>query len=238
MELQAQVEIEFPERMFLYNVRAYDLYRRAVMSLAVLADTDPKWRPGRFGYETRASGTHIWYSVVKLLDYRDRQAELEANSNPFGLAVLAHLKTQETRGDAQNRLAWKLRLARMLFDRRWTREQIEELLQFLDWIMTLPEELEDNFEAGYKDIESEETMAETMPPLARRALARELARERAREAVSQTLTILMRLGRKRLGEPSGETETQIAAITDRERLEHLCERVYDVETWEELLSGS
>src|SRR5258708_8375854 len=102
--------------------------------------------------------------------------------------------TQETRGDAQIRLAWKVRLARMLFDRRWTRQQIEELLQFLDWIMTLPEELEDTFEAGYKDIESEEIMAETMPPLARRAAAR--------AEVSQTRTILMRLERKRLGEPT------------------------------------
>ncbi len=50
IELQAQREAEFPERMFLYNVRAYVLYRRPVMSIAILADGDHHWRPGEFGY--------------------------------------------------------------------------------------------------------------------------------------------------------------------------------------------
>ena len=88
--------------------------------------------------------------MVKLVDYQARQSELEEIGNPFGLAVLAHLKTQETKGDAESRLAWKLRPARQLFDRHWTREQIEELFQFLDWIMTLPEAFEDRFETGWK----------------------------------------------------------------------------------------
>ena len=132
IELQAQKENDFPERMFLYNVRAYDLYRRPVMSLAVLADEDLRWRPDQFGYQSGSTRTHIWFPVVKLLDLRERLAELETSVNPFGLAALAHLQTQQTKGDAESWLAWKLRLARLLFDRRWTREQVEELFQFLD----------------------------------------------------------------------------------------------------------
>ena len=60
-----------------------------------------------------------------------RQTELEASDNPFALVVLAHLKTLDTRGDAEARLAWKLRLLRMMVARRASRKEIEELLQFL-----------------------------------------------------------------------------------------------------------
>ena len=233
IELQAQRDARFAERMFLYNVRAYDLHRKPVISLAVLADNDPQWRPAAFEYGMGHSGTAIRYPAVKLLDYKERQAELEADPNPFGLAVLAHLKTQETRGDAENRLQWKVRLARLLFVRRWTREQVEELLQFLDWIMTLPEELEGTFEARYTEMENEDTMAETMPPIIRRAQAR----GERQGALRTSHSLLLRLGRKRLGEPGSSEMSRIATIDDEERLVLLCERVLDVETWEELLKG-
>ena len=211
--------------MCAYNVRAYDLHRRPVMSLAVLADSDPRWRPDSFGYQVAHSETGIRCSVVKLLDFRERQAELEASSNPFGLAVLAHLKTQETKGDAENRLAWKLRLARMLFHRRWTRLEVEELFQFFDWVLTLPEAEENRFDTDYTEMENEATMAETMPPFMRRA------------AVREARLLLLLMGEKRLGEPSEAVRARVEAIQDKRRLERLCLRVLEVETWDDLLAG-
>ncbi len=38
IEVQGQSEAEFAERMFVYNYRLYDRYRRPVVSLAVLGD--------------------------------------------------------------------------------------------------------------------------------------------------------------------------------------------------------
>ncbi len=151
-------------------------------------------------------------------------AELEASPNPFGLAVLAHLKTLETHGDAERRLQWKLRLARLLFNRQWSRKEVEELLQFLDWIMTLPEPEENQFESAYTDMEGITTMKEAMPPLMRRA------------AVREARSLLLRIGRKRLGEPGEEYEAWVEAIADRERLAMLCERLLDVESWFELFA--
>lgn len=229
IELQAQKDTNFPERMFLYNVRAFDLYRQPVIGMAILADGDPHWRPDRFGYGMGTSTTGHQYSVVKLLDYQDRQQGLEGMANPFGLAVLAHLKTQETRDDAESRLQWKLRLARMLFDRRWNRAQIEELFQFIDWIMTLPETLENRFEADYKEMENRDTMAERMPPLYRR--------ERVRGEISEAKSLLLRLGHKRLGPPDETVVARIDAIQKRQRLEELFDRALDVETWAELFES-
>jgi len=40
VEVQGQAQVIFPERMYIYNSRIFDLYRRPVVSLAVLADED------------------------------------------------------------------------------------------------------------------------------------------------------------------------------------------------------
>ncbi len=45
IEVQGYYEEAFPERMFRYNVAAYALYNREVVSIAVLCDADPNWRP-------------------------------------------------------------------------------------------------------------------------------------------------------------------------------------------------
>lgn len=54
---------------------------------------------------------------MKLLDYADREVELEANSNPFAIVVLAHLKTRATKHDPERRFQWKLRLFKLLYAR-------------------------------------------------------------------------------------------------------------------------
>lgn len=195
IELQAQRDMNLPERMFRYNIRAYDLFLRPVYSLAILADGDADWRPDRFGYGAWRSKLALEYPIVKLLDYAEHQQELETSDNPFALAVPAHLKTLETRGDAEARLEWKLRFARILFARQWQRRQIEELLQFLDWIMSLPDAFEDRFDTEWEKLEREATMAQTMPPIIRRAEERGKrigALEAKREAVLQILN--QRLG--------------------------------------------
>ena len=45
VEIQAQEESNFAQRMFIYNYRIYDLYKRSVASLAILGDERADWRP-------------------------------------------------------------------------------------------------------------------------------------------------------------------------------------------------
>ena len=47
--------------------------------------------------------------------------------------------------------------------------------------------------------------------------------------------MFLRLGRKRLGEPDAVTQAIIDAITSSERFEALADRLFEVETWQELL---
>ena len=242
IELQAQWDADFPERMFLYSVRSFDLYRRPVFSLAVLADDSPNWRPDRFGYSHWGSEAGLRYPVVKLLDYAGRLSELEASDNPFALVVLAHLKTLETRGDAETRLAWKLRLLRLLLTRRWQRKNIEELLQFLDWIMGLPKSLDDRFDAEWEALEREQTMAQTVAPIILRAERRgekrgeligeqrgEQRGELRGERKARRDTLIRQMERK-FGVLDDDLRAKIDAIEDIAQLDRLLDAVLTAET--------
>ena len=80
---------------------------------------------------------------------------LEPAPNPFALVVMAHLKTKATRGKKMIRLRWKIRLIRQLYERDYERQQVLELLRFIDWVLKLPEELADRFNAEVRDLEEE-----------------------------------------------------------------------------------
>jgi len=128
-----------------YNYRIFDRHNHFVVSLAILSDTNPDWRPNQFGYELWGCNVGIKFPVVKLLDYRDQWDKLEENQSPFAVVVMAHLKTQETRNNYDKRKAWKFYLAKRLFERGYKRDDVVKLLKFIDWIMRLPKNLEKIF---------------------------------------------------------------------------------------------
>jgi len=96
--------------------------------------------------------------LVFLLDHDRRWEELEASANPFAAVVMIYLKTQATRRDEDARLRWKVRLVRHLYDRGFERQDVELLFRFIDWLMGLPEELEERFDVELRRIEGETGM--------------------------------------------------------------------------------
>jgi hypothetical protein len=145
VEVQTGKEGDFPKRMYVYNHRIFDRYDRQVVSLAILADDDPDWRPSQYEYGRWGFHTRTTFSIVKLLDYAPNDQALEVNPNPFAMVVLAHLKTLETWRSPAHRQAWKLRLVKRLYERGMDAEDVRQLYRFIDWIMELPEELEQRF---------------------------------------------------------------------------------------------
>ena len=142
IEVQAWKEGDFPRRMFVYNHRIFDRYGQEVISLAILIDDDPAWRPSRYEYGRWGFRTGMEFPIVKLLDYAPKYQELEADPNPFAVVVLAHLKALETRRSPADRHAWKVRLVKGLYDRGMDPEDVRRLFDFIDWVMDLPEPLE------------------------------------------------------------------------------------------------
>jgi hypothetical protein len=158
IEIQSQTDAGFSKRMYTYNYRIYDKYDRIVASFAVLGDENPNWKPSSFGYELWGCEIGFKFPSVKLADYRDKWTELDISDNPFASVVMAHLKTQETKGNVEARKFWKFFLIRRLHEKGYGREDIRKLLIFIDWLMYLPEEIERQLHYEIKKYEEEGNM--------------------------------------------------------------------------------
>ena len=157
IEVQSQQDTAFAERMFRYHARLYDHYRRNVVSLAILGDERPRWRPDRFEYALWGCSLHLRFPAVKLRDYE--LTVLEASDNPCATVVLAHLTAQATRDDPTTRARAKINLTRRLYQRGYDRAAIERLYRFIDWLLRLPDELETATWLEIKAIQEEQEMA-------------------------------------------------------------------------------
>ena len=142
VEVQGQPDPGFAERMYVYNYRLFDRYHRRVCSVAVLADDRKRWRPTAYRRRLWGCEASLTYPVAKLLDHLGREDALSSDPNPFALVVLAHLATRATSADPHMRSHAKLNLIRRLISKGFAQDDVLELLRFLDWIMVLPEELE------------------------------------------------------------------------------------------------
>jgi len=158
IEVQSQEESGFAQRMYVYNYRIYDRYKRLVATLAVLGDERFSWRPNQFGYKLWGSEVLFNFPVVKLLDYQQQWSALQASRNPFATVVMAHLKAQETRQDRQKRKEWKLALTKRLYEKGYRRSDVINLFGFIDWVMSLPAELEQEFWQEVSQYQEEQRM--------------------------------------------------------------------------------
>lgn len=158
VEVQSQDEPGFAERMFVYHYRIYDKYRRTVVSVAVLGDERKNWKPNEFGYQLWETQVNFNFKIVKLIDYLSVWSELEASRNPFAIVVMAHLKAQETKSDRLERKKWKLALIRQLYEQSYSRTDVINLFRFIDWVMSLPIELEQEFWQAVQQLEEERRM--------------------------------------------------------------------------------
>jgi hypothetical protein len=159
VEIQSQVQSEFPERMYVYNYRIFDRYRRPVLSLAVLADDNPDWRPNSYSRELWCSRVSLEFPMVKLLDYQGEGDVLSESTNPFAIIVAAHLTNQQTRRNVNQRYDGKLKIAKSLYQKGYSRGDILELFRLIDWMINLPEMAEQEFKKEIQRFEEEKQVA-------------------------------------------------------------------------------
>jgi hypothetical protein len=217
VEVQTQRDPDFPQRMYGYNTRIGDRYNRTVVSLAVLADDDPAWRPEHHAEELWGWSVRMAWPSVKLLDYAEREAELEGSKNPFAKVVLAHLKALETRQDPGGRRNWKFRLVRGLYERGFSREDVRQLYRMIDWLMELPRPVQEQFEQEVDEYQEEQRMP-FVTGFERRAM---------RQMLEDTLLA-------KFGEEARELLPAIAELNDAEKYLALSRTVATVATLDEV----
>jgi len=189
VEVQSQRETVFAERMCIYNSRIYDVYRRPVLSLAVLADEHASWRPNQYQREVLGCIMSLQFLIVKLLDYSIET--LESSDNPFAIIVNAHRETQQTRNDPNSRYREKLRIAKSLYQKGYGKSDILELYRLIDWMMTLPNQLQDGFQTQIKHFEEENKMpyVTTIERWARQEGLEQGVLQKSREAIMEVLEV-------------------------------------------------
>ncbi len=96
VEIQSQWEDNFAQRIFYYNNRLCEQYNSIVESLVVFGDDNVNWRPNHYRIQGIEITKDFTFPIVKLLDYRQKWSELEANRNLFATVVMVHLRTLET----------------------------------------------------------------------------------------------------------------------------------------------
>ena len=242
IEVQGEYDAAFAERMFVYHYRLYDRYRKPIVSLAVLGDERPLWRPTHYRQALWGCQINLRFPVVKLLDYEQRWGELEASANPFAVVVMAHLKTRATRQDLEQRLQWKLQLVKRLYEKGYPREDILELFRFIDWLLTLPAAWEQRFTVQLSEYET--AMSKPyITQLERHGIEKGLAQgleqgmqQGLEQGLSAERALLVRLARRRFGETVAEQLNQyLAAIDDTDQLADIGEWIVACEQGTELL---
>ncbi|MEO5376206.1 MAG: hypothetical protein H7832_00245 [Magnetococcus sp. DMHC-6] len=158
VEVQGNREPHFEERMFTCQYRAFDLYKKPVVSLAILADEEGTWRPSAFGYQKWGSKVSFQFNALKLLDYLPQLDALESSTNPFAIVTLVHLTGKQTKNQPAERFQQKMRITRMLYERGFSRQQIVDLFRFIDWVLSLPEELDNQFWVNLSNFEENKKM--------------------------------------------------------------------------------
>lgn len=162
IEVQSHPEDNFEERMWTYYYRTVDQRGGNVVSLALLADMAPRWRPNHYHRSLWGCELNFLFPTTKLLDFRAREEELSKSSNLFALLILAILKAQETAKETEKdmlkRARWKLQAVRSLYDRGVPQRKIRKLLKFVDWVVCLPEDLGDKLHMELAKTEEEKNM--------------------------------------------------------------------------------
>lgn len=145
LEVQTTRDKRFEQRMLTYSLRIFDYFQQHPISLAILCDRNPDWRPNQYQFTLAGTRLEFEFTSIKLLDYQQRWDDLTASRNPFAKVVMAHLRSQASRNNDQQRKVWKFELVRQLYEEGYNQQQVQDIFRFINWIMQLPKPLENEF---------------------------------------------------------------------------------------------
>lgn len=223
IEVQAQRDEAFPERMFSYYTRIHELYGEYPESLALLVDPDPSWRPSVFVKRQLSNAIEFKFRSVKLIDWSARIEELENHESPIGLFLAGHLVSLQADENTVGRQVEKCQLFRKLFKRGLESEEIRQIGRLLDWILNLNDILEIQFRAEIEKWQKEENMGNYMGSFERLVLKEAEAKFQAKynelEAKFQDAEVQRKeaeVQRKEAEVQRKEAEAQVAKIKEAE----------------------
>jgi predicted transposase YdaD len=138
IEVQGYEDKKFPERMFCYYYRLKDRFGIEITALAIFTDKNPKYKPKK--YCKKLFGTIIKYEFIIYKVLSQKESELIKSQNPFAIIVLATLKALKKGKMDDNGIAQiKRNLVKMLYERNYTKTQIQKLFYFINYYIRFAE---------------------------------------------------------------------------------------------------
>ena len=218
IEVQGDADEEFSLRMFRYFYRIFDRHGRGIVSLAILTSPASESAEGKFELKEYGSGVEFQYLTFRLMRYE--RDELEKDDNPIALVVLAAQERERLRQRSQDRYDVKWYLIRQAYERGYSREKIIGLFEFIDWVIHLNDEEENQLREEIQTLEE----VKKMPYIT--SVQRIGRKEGFQHMVIEALD-------ERFGEiPSAVSDT-IHQINDQDRLETLLRQAIRSESLEE-----
>lgn len=243
IEIQTQPDPLFPRRMYVYHYRLFDTLQFSdVVSLAILADADPRWHPDRYSYSLMGCHLEFQYPTAKLLELDEQ--ELENSDNPFALVVLAHLRALKARRSPELLFSEKVRLIRQMAQQGYNKEDIANLYKVVDYLMALPKDLEERVDAIVREVAREQkiTKLTNLERFALRRGARQGLQKGLQRGIQQGLRkSILTILRTRFGRVPRHVQRmlkEIRSISDLERLNIESVKSATLEEFERTLTGS
>ena len=143
IEVQSYFEKLFAERMFLLFAMIYAKFRQKITAIVIYTNKKTPKLFDRFEHDT--FGTHILYKFLAYKVAQQKEEELLKSDNIFALFVLANLYVTQTGKKDRKRLLLKEKLVELATERLIDLDKIKRLLIFVDGIMKLSQDLEEEF---------------------------------------------------------------------------------------------
>ncbi len=156
IEAQSQPIAQMAFRMYRYHTRLFELHARPVVSLAILADDDPRWRPEFYQHELWGCRNRFEFLSCKLLDFPDD--ELFHSNNPVAKLILAQRIAQRTARNSPERFRMKLAWLERLLEQGFSKDDTPKLFRMLERMTPLSRDLDIEFHRQLHHYRSHRTM--------------------------------------------------------------------------------
>lgn len=139
IEAQHGFDVSLPERMFITFYRLRDAQPGIpVASMALYTGSKVPKVHGRYNYEFH--DTKLVYQFPAFLVREQKEEDLLASDNPIDLAILAALYVIKAKHDTEKSVAFKRMLARLCFERGYSKQETINLFTFVLFLVRIPEQ--------------------------------------------------------------------------------------------------
>ena len=153
LEIQTSYEADFEFRIDQYNSGLKWMFRRDVLTLVILADLSPDWRPTEHHFKMGGFESLCRFPICKILDRLSN--DWVGKTSLVVQVSRAQIAALKTAGNPEARFNAKTQLVRNLYTLGYSSDRIRELFRLIDWMMRLPSVLDRRFKADLVAYEEE-----------------------------------------------------------------------------------